>query len=198
MSASIFSPQKQTPSALVSDNLSKPREFSRSNNLVRKAGSFRLALGEPLYIRGKVTDAFGVPIDGVIIKIWQTNAAGKYHSLLGKNSRYLDKNFVMSGQAITDNMGKYEFITIFPGFYDDRAPHINFIVLHKKFGLIETEMYFKDNPKNFIDPIYMNYPENERKLLSADTQLVSKEGPENGRVAIFNLVMDGLQQYKRY
>lgn len=194
----IFEPLKQTPSALMFDNLSKPREFNKNNNLTRKTGSFEMAVGEPLYIKGKVVDAFGVPIEGVIIKIWQTNAAGKYHSLLTKDSKYIDKNFIMSGQSITDNMGYYEFITIFPGFYDDRAPHINIIIAHKKFGIIETEIYFKDNPKNANDPIYMSYPEDDRQMLTADMKYIDSNNVAKGKIAEFNIVMDGLQQYKRY
>lgn len=194
----IFNPLKQTPSALMFDNLSKPKEFNKNNNLTRKTGSFKLAIGEPLYIKGKVVDAFGVPIEGVIIKIWQTNSAGKYHSLLTKDSKYIDKNFIMSGQSITDNTGHYEFITIFPGFYDDRAPHINVIIAHKKFGLIETEIYFKDNPKNIDDPIYISYPEEDRKMLTADIRYVDRNNITRGKIAEFNVVMDGLQQYKRY
>ncbi|MDR2777665.1 MAG: hypothetical protein LBB24_02775 [Rickettsiales bacterium] len=189
---------RQTPSALIFDNLSKPILFSKSNNLVRRAGSFKLALGEPLYIKGKITDAFGVPIDGVIVKIWQTNATGRYHSLLQRNSKYIDKNFLMSGQSVTDNMGRYEFITIFPGFYDDRAPHINVIVSHKKFGIVETEMYFDNNPKNSKDPVYLAYSEDDRKLLTATVRPLHSGNPESGKIAIFNMVMDGLQQYKRY
>lgn len=127
----IFNPLPQTPSALIVDNLSKPKIFNKNNNLTRKTGSFYMAVGEPLYIKGNIIDAFKVPIEGVIVKIWQTNAAGKYHTLLNKNSKYLDPNFVMSGQSVTDNMGNYEFLTIFPGFYDDRAPHINFIITQK-------------------------------------------------------------------
>jgi protocatechuate 3,4-dioxygenase beta subunit len=194
----MFNPLKQTPSALIVDNLSKPSDFGKSNNLIRRVGSFEVALGEPLYIRGRVTDAFGVPIDGVIVKIWQTNAAGKYHSLLPKNSKYIDKNFIMSGQSVTDNTGRFEFITIFPGFYDDRAPHMNIIISHRRFGILETEMYFDGNPKNSVDPIYLTYPEEDRRLLTAIVRPVSRNGPENGKIATFNIVLDGLQQYKRY
>lgn len=194
----MFNPLKQTPSALIFDNISKPRNFNKNNNLTRKTGSFKLAIGEPLYIKGKVVDAFGVPIEGVMIKIWQTNAAGKYHSLLTKDSKYVDKNFIMSGQAITNNVGYYEFITIFPGFYDDRAPHINVIITHKKFGIIETEIYFKDNPRNENDPIYMSYPEEDRKMLTAEVKYVDPNNITKGKIAEFDIVMDGLQQYKRY
>lgn len=194
----IFNPLSQTPSALIVDNMSKPKTFNKNNNLTRKTGSFYIAVGEPLYIKGNVIDAFKVPIGGVIVKIWQTNAAGKYHTLLNKNSKYIDPNFVMSGEAITDNMGNYEFLTIFPGFYDDRAPHINFLITHKKFGIIETEMYFEGHFRNDGDPIYLSYPEEDRRRLTATIDYVDIKNLAKGKIATFNIVMDGIQQYKRY
>ncbi len=194
----IFNPLPQTPSALIVDNLSKPKIFNKNNNLTRKTGSFYMAVGEPLYIKGNVIDAFKVPIEGVIIKIWQTNAAGFYHTLLNKNSKFIDPNFIMSGQSVTDNMGNYEFLTIFPGFYDDRAPHINFIIAHKKFGIIETEMYFENHFRNKMDPIYLTYPEDDRKKLTAKVEYVDIKNLDKGKVVTFNIIMDGIQQYKRY
>ena len=55
----LFSPRKQTPNMVIPDILSKPDKFEKSNNLARKAGSFEVAIGEPLYIKGTVSDAFG-------------------------------------------------------------------------------------------------------------------------------------------
>ena len=196
--ADLFNPMKQTPSVLMVDNLTKPEAFHKSNNLTRKAGSFKKAKGEPLYIKGKVTDAFGVPISNAKIKIWQTNSAGKYHSLLETYSTYLDPNFIMSGEANTDNLGNYEFITIFPGFYDDRAPHINLIISHDDFGIIETEFYFKNHPLNKTDPVYFAYPRQDRELLTADVRYLNKDNFKDGKVAVFNIVMDGIHAYKRY
>ncbi|MDR1498934.1 MAG: hypothetical protein LBS34_01440 [Rickettsiales bacterium] len=194
----VFNPLPQTPQALIVDNLSKPKIFNKNNNLMRKTGSFNVAIGEPLYIKGNVVDAFRIPIGGAIIKIWQTNAAGKYHSLLNPNSKYVDPNFVMSGQSVTDNMGNYEFLTIFPGYYDDRAPHINVIVTHKKFGVIETEFYFDKHFRNKEDPIYMSYTEEDRKRLTVPIDYVSIEDISKGKIVTFNVVIDGIHQYKRF
>ena len=47
----IFNLLKQTPSALMFNNISKPRSFNKNNNLTRKTGSFKLAISEPLYIK---------------------------------------------------------------------------------------------------------------------------------------------------
>jgi protocatechuate 3,4-dioxygenase beta subunit len=194
----IFNPLPQTPSALIIDNLSKPRVFNKNNNLTRKTGSFKMAIGEPLYIRGKIIDAFKIPIEGAIVKIWQTNASGKYHTLLNKSSKFVDPSFVMSGQSVSDNLGNYEFITIFPGYYDDRAPHINFIISHKRFGIIETEVYFDKHFRNESDPVYLSYPDGDRKRITATIDYVDLDDLSKGKIATFNIVMDGIHQYKKY
>ena len=194
----VFNPLKQTPSALIIDNLTKPKSFNKNNNLTRKTGSFEVAIGEPLYIEGTVIDAFKIPIEGAIIKIWQTNASGHYQTLLDKSNKYYDKNFMSSGQAITDNLGRYGFLTIFPGFYDDRAPHINIIISHKRFGTIETEIYFEGHFRNNTDPLYLTYPEEDRKMLTASVEYVDPEDLSKGKKITFNIVMDGIHQYTRY
>jgi protocatechuate 3,4-dioxygenase beta subunit len=193
-----FNPLRQTPSALIFDNLSKPSSFNKNNNLTRPTGSFKIAVGEPLYVKGKVTDVFRVPVDGVIIKIWHANAAGYYQTLLNKNSDFYDPSFLGSGQCITNNMGNYEFLTIFPGFYDDRAPHINLIASHRKFGIIETEVYFEKHPRNLTDPIYLSYTEDERAALTGDTSYIDVFDIKKGKMLVFNIVMDGVHQYKKF
>jgi protocatechuate 3,4-dioxygenase beta subunit len=194
----LFSPMKQTPNTVISDDLSIPQVFETSNNLTRKAGSFEVATGEPLYIKGIVTDAFGVPITGASIRIWQTNAAGKYHTFLEEDSEYIDHNFNMSGEASTDNIGRYGFITIFPGFYDDRAPHINMIISHESFGKVETQMYFEGHEKNIKDPYYLAYTDEEKQMVTATVKYVDDKYPELGKVATFNITLDGVHQYKGF
>jgi len=194
----LFSPKKQTPDSKISELLSKPKIFEKSNNLRKKIGSFELAEGEILYIEGVVTDAFGVPITNALIKIWQTNSAGKYHTLLDKDSEFIDNNFAMSGEASTDNLGQYGFITIFPGFYSDRAPHINMIVHHPKFSTVQTQVYFKDHEFNRKDPNYLIYNEDEREMITANIEYVNKNNPKLGKIATFNITLDGIHQYKGF
>ena len=197
-SNNIFSPKPTTPTRLFSADLSMPEEFNRTNNLIQKTGSFYAAFGELLYLQGTITDSFSVPIAGAIVNIWQTNSAGKYQTLLDKNSDLIDKNFNMSGQSITDNLGKYSFITIVPGFYLNRAPHINFNIYHPKFGKLETEMYFEDHPKNATDYQYLYYTDEERKLLTAKVRLTNIFDSKSTKIATFNIVMKGVQQYKSF
>lgn len=194
----MFNPLKQTPDAILKDNVSKPLNFNKSNNLTYISGSFYRAYGELLYIKGKVTDAFGVPIHNAMIKIWQTNAAGKYQTIITKKNKYYDKNFLTSGQATTDNLGNYNFITVFPGFYDDRAPHINIIIIHEKFGMIETEIYFNNHPKNIKDPVYQSYNLEDRTTLTAETYYVNEKNHNEGKIVIFNVILDGIHEYKKH
>lgn len=194
----IFTPQKQTPTGLIINTLSKPEEFSTSNDLTRTPGSFNVAIGELLYLKGVVTDSFGVPIEGANIKIWQTNASGRYETLLKPDSEYIDENFIMSGTARTDNLGRYGFKTIFPGVIEGRAPHINITISHRNFETIETEIYFENHELNNKDSQFLSYSENDRKLLTAKVVNVDYSDQTKGKIATFNIVMDGIHSYKSY
>ncbi len=198
VSNELFLPKDPTPSRLFSAELSAPENFSTSNNMVRKPGSFYVAVGEIIYIQGTVTDSFGLPVDGAIVEIWQTNSAGKYQSLLESGSNLIDKNFTMSGRAVTDNLGNYYFVTIMPGFYLNRAPHINMNVYHEKFGKIETEMYFEDNPRNYIDFQYLSYPKKDREALTAKVRLSDIFNSYSTKICTFNIIMKGVHQYKSF
>lgn len=194
----LFSSRKPTPTRLFSADLSMPEKFNTTNNLVQKTGSFYAAFGEICFVQGTVTDSFGLPVVGAIIEIWQTNSAGKYQTLLDENSDLVDRNFNMSGRAITDNLGNYFFITIVPGFYLNRAPHINFNVYHEKFGKLETEMYFEEHPKNNTDYQYLSYNEEDRKALTARVRLSNIYDSRSTKIANFDIVLKGTHQYKYF
>ena len=198
ISNELFSPRIKTPARLFSADLSVPEEFSTSNNLSKKPGSFYSAVGEIIYLQGQITDSFGVPISGAIVEIWQTNSAGKYHSLLEETSDLVDKNFSMSGRAITDNLGNYYFITVMPGSYLNRAPHINMNIYDEKFGKLETEIYFENHPRNDEDYQYLSYAQEERKLLTAKVRLSNIFSSQSNKICTFNIVMNGVHQYKSF
>ncbi len=194
----VFSPLKPTPSRFFTADLSLPDHFSTTNNLAKKPGSFYRAFGEVIFVQGIVRDSFGVPITGAIIEIWQANSAGKYHSLLDASSEYVDKYFSMSGKAVSDNLGNYSFITIMPGANAGRAPHINMNLYHPKFGKLETEMYFENHPFNETDYQYLSYLEPERKALTAKVENTDILNIESIKLCTFDIVMKGVQQYKKF
>lgn len=194
----IFSPKPATPNSIYFDFVTRPRTISSSNNLIKKPGAFQIATGEILYIQGIVTDAFGVPVSNAIVEIWQTNATGAYHTLISAYDKRYDPNFSMSGRSITDNLGRYYFITIFPGFYANRAPHINMHVRHQDFQEIRTEVYFSGHPRNALDPYYLSYSEAERELVTCATNYLEDDKPVMGKVCNFDIVLNGVQLYRRF
>jgi protocatechuate 3,4-dioxygenase beta subunit len=194
----LFNPKDPTPSRIFTANLSMPTQFETSNNLAKKTGAFYRAFGEVIFLQGKIIDSFNVPIFGAIIEIWQANAAGKYHSLLEPSNEYIDKYFNMSGRAITDNLGNYYFITIMPGSYLGRAPHINMNVYHQKFGKLETEIYFESHPLNNQDYQYLAYSDKEKKLLTCIVRLSNPLDSKSVKICTFNIIMTGTHDYKSF
>ena len=193
-----FKTLKPTPSRFFTADLSMPEKFATTNNLAKKPGAFYRAFGEVIFIQGKITDSFGVPISDAVIEIWQANAAGKYHSLLDPSSEYVDKYFSMSGKAISDNLGNYSFITIMPGASPGRAPHINMNIYHTKFGKLETEMYFQGHPLNDSDFQFLSYTDEEQKVLAATVQNTDVMNTHSIKLCTFNIVMKGIHQYKKF
>lgn len=193
-----FEAKNPTPSRLFAADLSMPDSFGTTNNLAKKAGSFYRAYGEVVYVQGTITDSFGVPVHNAVIEIWQTNSAGKYHTLLESGSGYVDKFFSMSGRASSDNLGNYHFITIMPGATSGRAPHVNMNIYHPRFGKLETEMYFVNHPYNFSDYQYLTYSDEERKMLTADVRNTDILNPNSIKLATFNITLKGIHQYKKF
>lgn len=194
----LFNPKISTPSRLFTADSSMPENFTMNNNLSRKPGAFYRASGEIILLQGTITDSFGVPIDGAVMEIWQTNSAGKYHTLLEKDSEYIDKYFSMSGRTVSDNLGNYHFVTIMPGSISGRAPHINMNIYHKKFGKLETEIYFQDHPYNSTDYQYLAYSAKEKQLLTASVRRADLFNPNSIKICTFNIVMNGVQAYKGF
>lgn len=194
----LFNPKTPTPTKLFLADLSIPFKFSKSNNLAKKSGSFFRAFGEVIFVQGTISDSFGVPISDAKVKIWQKNAAGKYHSLLDIKSEYIDRYFNMSGTSVSDNLGNYNFITIMPGGSPGRAPHINMIIVHPKFGKIHTELYFQSHPFNKTDYQYLSYNKNEQRALTASVKHSEILNTKSIKVVNFDITMDGVHQFKGF
>jgi protocatechuate 3,4-dioxygenase beta subunit len=66
------------------------------------------------------------PLEGAIVDLWQCDAAGVYSD--AKDPRYFDttgKKF-LRGYQVTDKNGMAKFISIYPGWYPERTPHIHY------------------------------------------------------------------------
>jgi protocatechuate 3,4-dioxygenase, beta subunit len=181
-----------------------------NNNLRRLTGSPEFAKGNLIVVEGTVRDSNCVPINDAIVEIWQANAKGGIDYTSDYNSSDIksdseskdkaDVNFAGSGSVITDNMGRYSFITVFPGVIDERsAPHINFRLRHKDFLPMETVMYFENSNLNDRDTTLLKEVDvKNKKLLVAKAKKYTMNMSEGYIKYNFDITLEGNNKYKKY
>jgi protocatechuate 3,4-dioxygenase beta subunit len=98
------------------------------------------APGDWLLVRGRVTaDDCETPLVGAVVEVWQADDNGEYD---------FSEDFIGRGQVITDENGYYEFITLVPGRYEPRPPHIHYRVsitdpVTETETALVTQLYFE-------------------------------------------------------
>ena len=133
--------------------------------------------GERITISGTVRDEHGEPVKGALIEVWQANAAGRYAHIADQHPAPLDPNFSGAGRTVTDDEGRYRFVTIKPGAYPWRnhpnawrPAHVHFSVLrHRRSAQrLVTQMYFPGDPLPTLDPVFNSVadPEVRRRLVA--------------------------------
>ncbi len=142
-------------------------------DLTRNAARNGEPLGERIIVTGRVLDEGGRPVCNTLVEVWQANAAGRYVHKADQHDAPLDPNFLGAGRCLTDDEGRYRFMTIKPGAYPWgnhpnawRPQHIHFSLFGEYFGSrLVTQMYFPGDPLLDLDPIYQGIPEQARKRL---------------------------------
>jgi protocatechuate 3,4-dioxygenase beta subunit len=118
-------------------------------------------LGERIVVSGRVLDRDGAPVPGALVEVWQANAAGRYIHQGDRHPAPLDPNFTGAGRCLTDDDGRYRFVTVKPGAYPWqnhpnawRPAHIHFSLFGRAFtSRLVTQMYFPGDPLFDTDPI---------------------------------------------
>ena len=166
-------------------------EAENSNNLTTSYTSFETAKGKKIIITGKILDGNCVPISGAKVSIWQANTRGVFQ-FNAKNKQYFDKYFRSSGNMITDNVGNFQFITVYPGKINNFTPSIIFKVEHSSFMPMETKMFF---------PEYKNYHTirsmNASIIKEQIPLLVAKKVSKDDSMSIYSFVIT-LKQTSSY
>jgi protocatechuate 3,4-dioxygenase, beta subunit len=119
-------------------------------------------LGERIIVTGRVLDEAAKPIRDALIEVWQANAAGRYRHDVDQHPAPLDPNFSGAGRCLTDDEGRYRFVSVKPGAYPWgnhenawRPAHIHFSVFGRQFTQrLVTQMYFPGDPLFSYDPIF--------------------------------------------
>ena len=144
-------------------------------DLTHIPGSGGEAIGQRIYVTGRVLEDEGRPVANALVEIWQANAAGRYFHKVDNHPAPLDPNFTGGGRCLTDARGEYRFTTIHPGAYPWnnhpnawRPAHIHFSLFGSAFiSRLVTQMYFPGDPLMPLDPVLGGVPEHARPLLVA-------------------------------
>lgn len=124
-------------------------------------------LGEKIVVTGRVFDEDGKPVRNSLLEVWQCNAAGRYWHKKDQHDAPLDPNFYGFGKMLTDDEGRYRFVSIKPGPYPWgnhhkawRPAHIHFSLFGNVYAQrLVTQMYFPNDPLFDYDPIFQSIPD---------------------------------------
>ena len=145
--------------------------------------------GEPLTIRGTVTDARECrPIADATLDIWQTNARGWYSNMLGLQNPSRQGSFNLRGRVRTNPDGQFEFHSVVPGRYPlpwplTRPKHIHLIVTHPDYEDLTTQIYFEGDDYNRWDPWW------DQALTIPLVQEAGTRSSRSHRRGVFNITM---------
>ena len=127
------------------------------------------ALGQLIWVTGRLLDEDGAPVRGSIVEVWHANSAGRYIHKMDANSPFPeDPNFSGSGRCVTDHEGRYQYLSIKPGAYPVpnhperwwRPAHIHLSVFGEGFmSRLVTQMFFPEDHLNAQDRILSSVPD---------------------------------------
>ena len=158
-------------------------------------------LGERIIVEGRVLDEDGRPIPDTLVEVWQANAAGRYAHRIDQHAAPLDPNFAGAGRTITDDEGRYRFVTIRPGAYpwrnhDNawRPAHIHFSLFGTSFlSRLVTQMYFPGDPLQGQDLIFNAVASADARERLVARALPTRQGPSDALVFEHTIVVRGKQ-----
>lgn len=111
--------------------------------------------GDPITIVGHVyggTDT-SRPIAGAKIEIWQADSDGAYHPASnGDMSQYSAADIALRGYVLTDAAGRYQFTTVYPGYYPGRTRHLHIRSSADGFGGVTTQIIVPAMPGDGTTP----------------------------------------------
>jgi protocatechuate 3,4-dioxygenase, beta subunit len=158
--------------------------------------------GQRIIVFGQVRDSGGRAVPDTLIEIWQANAAGRYRHKREHHPAPVDPNFDGVGRVITDQGGRYRFITIQPGSYPWgnhynawRPAHIHLSLFGRAFTQrLVTQMYFPGDPLLPLDPIYNSVTDEKAKLRMICEFSIEATQPEWALAYKFDIVLRGRNQ----
>ncbi len=109
--------------------------------------------GVPLVVNLKIenTNNNCQPLKGVVVDLWHCDAKGNYSEYSGQLEGDFTAKHFLRGRQTTGDDGIASFVSIYPGWYPGRAPHLH-IEIRKSTGesLLITQTAFPENVSNAV------------------------------------------------
>lgn len=106
--------------------IKSPNDFIRENIVGDRVG---IALA--INIKLENTNDGCKPLVGALVDIWHCDAAGNYSEYNGQLEGDFTSKHFLRGRQTTNTEGVASFVTIYPGWYPGRAPHLHLEILSK-------------------------------------------------------------------
>ncbi len=184
----------RTPSEEIGPMYPVAKPEDRGDDLVAGADGEAVD-GQILYIRGRVIDLTGAPMEGAEVEVWHADPHGRYPHPSDLNPAPLDPNFTGWAELITDADGDFRLRTTKPGPYPTstagwwRPPHIHFQVTTANDRLV-TQTYFPGEELNEKDELLMRHVRLDQDDRVIARNVALDEGMEEDAISIeFNIVL---------
>ena len=156
-SGCVVSPRQTEGPFFVEEALNrKDIRSDPSTDVVKEGVLLRLKLRV-----SQVEAAACVPIVGAVVDIWHCDAEGVYSDVGNATGQKF-----LRGSQTTDAEGLVEFVTVYPGWYPGRAPHVHIKVRGETGSQgyeFASQLYFDEGVS---DRIYIQSPYSRRKQRS--------------------------------
>lgn len=120
-------------------------------------------LGLPVRLALKIVDADTcAPVSGAVVEIWHTQRSGVYSgetpggSLCAPNDPDAQDHLYFRGTQTTDDAGRVDFDTCYPGWYSGRPIHIHFRVYVGEHSHLTSQLLF---PDALTEEIFARHPD---------------------------------------
>lgn len=151
-----------------------PADIVKANIVSDRSG---VALLITLTVQDQSNDC--QPIEDVYVDIWHCDKDGYYSEYGGTQMQQQDFTSVhfLRGRQMTDVNGQVSFVSIYPGWYSGRAPHIHVEVL--------------DSNENSIRVSQIAFPESTSSTVYATTGYNGAPDTSNSTDNVFSNSLDG-------
>ena len=133
--------------------------------------------GLPMRVSLRVVEANGCkPIENADVEIWHADVSGVYSGRAAEMCNPDDETArnagFLRGRQMTDSDGVANFLTVYPGWYRGRAPHIHLRVLVDDHELLISQLLFDDALNDIIYGQHADYADRHPRDTMNDRDFV--------------------------